>query len=168
MLHSPCLFWNCLATTTQHILCTQFGSVFVYNDFQFLLHSSVTICLISFIKTSISSHDIHSSLCGLALFASKVMDMLSPALSCFPVEAWNKNDKYSINWQKLLTDGSYQLTEVINWRKLSTDGSYLLIKVREVRIAIELKRSDDWWRFACGDVYPLWGFSMKIAYWNLS
>ena len=30
---------------------------------------------------------------------------------------------------------------------------YLLIKVREVRIAIEVKRSDDWWRFACGDVY---------------
>ena len=43
-----------------------------------------------------------------------------------------------IDW----TDGIYQLMEVINWRKLSTDGSYQLIKVRDVRIAIEVKRSD--------------------------
>ena len=50
----------------------------------------------------------------------------------------------------LLTDGSYQLMEDINWRKLSTgEVINLLIKVR---IAIEVKRSDDWWRFACGDV----------------
>ena len=27
-----------------------------------------------------------------------------------------------------------------------------MIKVREVRIAKEVKRSDDWWRFSCGDV----------------
>ena len=30
---------------------------------------------------------------------------------------------------------------------LSTDGSYQLMEVREV------KRSDDWWRFACADVW---------------
>ena len=29
---------------------------------------------------------------------------------------------------------------------------YRVIKVREVRIAKEVKRSDGWWRFACGDV----------------
>ena len=28
-----------------------------------------------------------------------------------------------------------------------------MIKVREVRIAKEVKRSDGWWRFACGDVF---------------
>ena len=41
--------------------------------------------------------------------------------------------------------------EVINLWKLSSDKSYLLIKVREVRIVIEVKRSDDW----CGDVSPV-------------
>ena len=29
---------------------------------------------------------------------------------------------------------------------------YWVIKVREVRIAKEVKRSDGWWRFACGNV----------------
>ena len=28
-----------------------------------------------------------------------------------------------------------------------------MIKVREVRMAKEVKRSDDWGRFACGDVF---------------
>ena len=36
--------------------------------------------------------------------------------------------------------------KVIWWRKLSIDESYLVMKV------IIVKRSDDLWRFACGDV----------------
>ena len=50
------------------------------------MYSSVIICLISSIITSILNHDIQSSLCGLALFASKVMDILSHAFSVFQVK----------------------------------------------------------------------------------
>ena len=58
-------------------------------------------------------------------------------------------------------EGSYQLKEVIIWWKLSADKSYLLIKVREVRIDKEVKRSDDWWRFACGDIFELMSVNPK-------
>ena len=33
------------------------------------------------------------------------------------------------------------------------EDEYQVIKVREVEIAKEVKRSDGLWRFACGDVY---------------
>ena len=44
------------------------------------------------------------------------------------------------------------MIKVILWLKLSSDKSYLVIKVKEVDIAKEVKRSDGWWGFACGDV----------------
>ena len=50
--------------------------------------------------------------------------------------------------------------KVIKWWNFSSDESYLhieeiylVMKVKEVEIAKEVKRSDGWWRFACGDVY---------------
>ena len=36
---------------------------------------------------------------------------------------------------------------------VSSDKIVQVIKVREVVIVEEVKRSDDWWRFACGDVF---------------
>ena len=43
--------------------------------------------------------------------------------------------------------------KVIKWWKLSSDESYLVMKVKEIEIAKEVKRSDGWWRFASGDVF---------------
>ena len=45
--------------------------------------------------------------------------------------------------------------KVIVWWKLLCDESYLVMKVKEVGIAKEVKRSDGLWRFACGDVLSL-------------
>ena len=42
--------------------------------------------------------------------------------------------------------------KVSKWWKLASDESYLQMKVKIVK---EVKRSDDLWRFACGDVYIL-------------
>ena len=52
----------------------------------FCIFSSVTICQISIIRTSIFYPDISISICGQALSASKVMDIFSLALSVFNVK----------------------------------------------------------------------------------
>ena len=82
------LFWNRLATTTLQNYMT-----FILDQTLFTMicnHPRVQPCnnfsLISSITTSISNHDIQPSLYGLAIFASKVMDIISHALSVFLVK----------------------------------------------------------------------------------
>ena len=65
---------------------------------------------------------------------------------------------FILRWRAL----TFIIWKILKWKsfaalqmrqlKLSSDGSYQVIKVREVRKAKDVKRSDDWWRFACGDV----------------
>ena len=49
---------------------------------------------------------------------------------------------------------------------IEVDGSYQLIKVREVRIAKEVKRSDDWY----DDVLPVAIFLLRgfLCWWIVS
>ena len=55
-------------------------------------------------------------------------------------------------WWKLPSDESCEVMKVVKWWKSPSDESYLVMEVKEVEIAKEVKRSDGWWRFACGDV----------------
>ena len=48
---------------------------------------------------------------------------------------------------KVGDDDSYLVIKVIQCRNLSSDESYLVIKIYMI-----VKRSDDLWRFVCGDV----------------
>ena len=71
------------------------------------MFSPVTIfSLISSITTSISNHDIQPSLYGLAIFASKVMDIFSHALSVFLVKhEIKKNHAGGSTSPKMILDG---------------------------------------------------------------
>ena len=45
------------------------------------------------------------------------------------------------------------------------ERSYLVIKAKEVKTVKEVIRSDGLWRFACGDVFGVWGGVLGI--WDI-
>ena len=61
-------------------------------------------------------------------------------------------DMKADHYWKFSCDENYPVMKVIKCWKLSSGESYLVMKVEEVDIAKEVKRSDGWWHFACGDV----------------